>query len=181
ASVLTSSPNMQFYSARVPSPFGRTDAVVITPEDSVTVTPWVDGGMPWRSTYGENTVYSEWEANNFHRAIQRVLDQRSIEPNRVASARDGMTVQEYREFDAWFDTAELVDVSVALMNQRLLKSEEEVYLIRQGARIADIGARAVKNAIREGITEYELALIGTEAMVPEIAKVYPTKELRETW
>jgi len=181
ALVLTSMHNIKYYSDLVPSPFGRTYAVVITPEDSVTVTPWVDGGMPWRTTYGENIVYSDWEANNFHRAIQRVLDQRSIKPNRLGIEHDGLTVEEYKVFDAWFDTAELVDVSVALMNQRLLKSEEEVYLIRQGARIADIGARAVKNAIREGITEYELALIGTEAMVPEIAKVYPTKELRETW
>src|SRR5690625_189187 len=181
ALVLTSMHNIKYYSDLVPSPFGRTYAVVITPEDSVTVTPWVDGGMPWRTTYGENIVYSDWEANNFHRAIQRVLDQRSIKPNRLGIEHDGLTVEEYKVFDAWFDTAELVDVSVALMNQRLLKSEEEVYLIRQGARIADIGARAVKNAIREGITEYELALIGTEAMVPEIAKVYPSKELRETW
>jgi len=181
ALVLTSMHNIKYYSDFVPSPFGRTFAVVITPEDSVTVTPWVDGGMPWRTTYGENIVYSDWEANNFHRAIQRVLQQRSIKPDRLGIEHDGLTVEEYKIFDAWFDTTELVDVSVALMNQRLLKSEEEVYLIRQGARIADIGARAVKNAIREGITEYELALIGTEAMVPEIAKVYPSKELRETW
>src|SRR5699024_3624314 len=149
--------------------------------DPVTVTPWVDGGMPWRTAYGENIVYSDWEANNFPRAIQRVLEQHSIKSNRLGMQPDGLTVEVCKVFDAWLDTAELVDVSVALMHQRLLKSEEEVYLIRQGARIADIGARAVKNAIREGITEYELALIGTEAMVPEIAKVYPTKELRETW
>ena len=33
----------------------------------------------------------------------------------------------------------------------------------------------------EGITEYELAQIAVDAMVPEIAKAYPAQELRETF
>ena len=37
------------------------------------------------------------------------------------------------------------------------------------------------NAIREGITEYEVALISTEAMVHEIAKTFPHREVRDTW
>src|SRR5699024_7060795 len=106
---------------------------------------------------------------------------RSIKPNRLGIEHDGLTVEEYKVFDAWFDTAELVDVSVALMNQRLLKSEEEVYLIRQGARIADIGARAVKNAIREGITEYKLALISKVGIDVEMSKVVWTNKLRVSW
>src|SRR5699024_5768295 len=94
ALVLTSMKDLNYCSDLVTSRFGRTYAVVITPEDSVTVTPWVDGGMPWRTTYGENIVYSDWEANNFHRAIQRVLDQRSIKPNRLGIEHDGLTVEE---------------------------------------------------------------------------------------
>lgn len=181
AFVLTSMHNIKYYSDFVPSPFGRIFAVVITPESSTTVTPWVDGGMPWRTTYGDNIVYSDWEAQNFFRAVDQVLESQSIKPSRIGVEFDGLTVEEYRRFQGWFENAELVDMAEPIMRQRLLKSEEEVYLIRQGARIADIGGRAIKNAIREGITEYELSLIGTEAMVPEIAKVYPSKELRETW
>lgn len=181
AFVLTSMHNIKYYSDFVPSPFGRTFAVVITPEDSTTVTPWVDGGMPWRTTYGDNIVYSDWESRNFFRAIDQVLIGKGIKPSRLGIEFDGLTVEEYRSFQSWFDNAELVNMAEPIMLQRLLKSDEEVYLIRQGARIADIGGRAIKNAIREGITEYELAFIGTEAMVPEIAKVYPSKELRETW
>src|SRR5690625_2164820 len=86
ALVLTSMHNIKYYSDLVPSPFGRTFGLVITPEDSITVTPWVDGGMPWRTTYGKNIVYSDWEANNFHRAIQRVLDQRDRKSTRLNSS-----------------------------------------------------------------------------------------------
>ncbi|MDN5732282.1 MAG: aminopeptidase P family protein [Yaniella sp.] len=181
AFVLTSMHNIKYFSDFVPSPFGRTFAVVITPEGSTTVTPWVDGGMPWRTTYGDNIVYSDWEKKNFFRAIDRVLEQQSIKPSRLGIEFDGLKVEEYRSFQGWFENVELVDMAEPIMRQRLLKSDEEVYLIRQGARIADIGGRAIKNAIREGITEYELAFIGTEAIVPEIAKVYPSKELRETF
>lgn len=179
--VLTSMHNIKYYSDFVPTPFGRKHAVIITAEDSITVTPWVDGGMAWRTSYGENIVYSDWEGNNYYRAIQRVVDERKITPSRIGVEFDHLTLDQFSALNKWFDTAELVDVAIPVMNQRLLKSDEEVYLIRQGARIADIGGRAIKNAVREGATEYDLSMIGTQAMVPEIAKVYPGKELRETW
>jgi len=181
ALVLTSMHNIKYFSDFVPSPFGRIFAIVITPEDSITITPWVDGGMPWRTTYGENIVYSDWDAQNIFRAIQHTLDERNIKPRRLGIEHDGLTVEQYRRFQDWFEGIDLFNVATDLMNQRVVKSDEEIYLISEGARIADIGGRAIKNAITEGITEYELALIGTEAMVPEIAKSYPSRELRETW
>ncbi len=67
------------------------------------------------------------------------------------------------------------------MRQRMIKSAEEIEVIKHGARIGDLGGEAIKAAIREGITEYEVALIGTEAMVHEIAKTFPHREVRDTW
>lgn len=66
------------------------------------------------------------------------------------------------------------------MRMRLIKSDEEVELIRQGARIADLGGEAAKRVIKEGIREYEVALVGTEVMVKEIAKTFPHHELRDS-
>jgi len=181
ALVLTTMHNIKYYADFVPSPFGRLFGLVITPEDSITVTPWVDGGMPWRTTHGENIVYSDWDSQNMLRAVQHTLDERNIKPRRLGVEFDGLTVNDFRSVQNWFDGVELVDVAEALMWRRLVKSDEEIELLRHGARIADIGGRAIKNAIREGITEYELAQIGTEAMVPEIAKTYPDQEVRETF
>ena len=67
------------------------------------------------------------------------------------------------------------------MRQRMIKSAEEIELIKHGARIADLGGEAIRDAIAAGITEYEVALIGTEAMVREIARPFPDAELRDTW
>ena len=48
-------------------------------------------------------------------------------------------------------------------------------MIRQGARIGDLGGAAVVAAITEGVPEYEVALAGTQAMVREIARSYPRR------
>ena len=55
----------------------------------------------------------------------------------------------------------------------MIKSAEEIAVIRNGARTADIGGEAVVAAIHDGVPEYEVALAGTQAMVREIAKTYP--------
>ena len=168
AFVLTSMHNIKYFSDFVPS-HSVAFAVVITARIDNRY-PWVDGGMPWRTTYGDNIVYSDWEKKNFFRAIDRVLADHRITPSRLGIEFDGLKVEEYRSFQSWFEDVELVNMAEPIMLQRLLKSDEEVYLIRQGARIADIGGRAIKNAIREGITEYELAFIGTEAIVQRSPK-----------
>jgi creatinase len=67
------------------------------------------------------------------------------------------------------------------MRQRMIKSPEEIAVIRNGARTADIGGEAVVAAIHEGVPEYEVALAGTQAMVREIARTYPHSELMDTW
>ena len=130
ALVLTSMHNIKYYSDFVPSPFGRTFGIVITPEDSITVTPWVDGGMPWRTTHGENIVYSDWDSQNMLRATRRTLDERNIKPQRLGVEFDTLTVEEYRSFDHWFAGVELVDVAEDLMWRRLVKSDEEIALMR---------------------------------------------------
>ena len=48
--------------------------------------------------------------------------------------------------------------------------------------VCDIGGAAVVfEAIGVGVTEYEVALHGTEAMTREIARLYPHAELRDSW
>jgi len=67
------------------------------------------------------------------------------------------------------------------MRQRMIKSAEEIEVIKQGARIADLGGEAIRSAICEGMTEFEIALIGTEEMVCEIGRTFPDSEIRDTW
>lgn len=94
---------------------------------------------------------------------------------------DTVTLAIRDRLQAAFPEADLIDVSLDVMRQRMIKSAEEIEVIKHGALIGDLGGEAIKAAIREGITEYEVALIGTEAMVHEIARTFPDQEVRDTW
>ncbi|MCH6471683.1 M24 family metallopeptidase [Sinomonas terrae] len=181
AVVLTSYQSIKYYSDFLFTYFGRSYALLVTPDDQVTVTANIDAGMPWRRSYGENIVYTDWRRDNFYFGLQEALRQRGITAKRLGIEDDTVPQLQRERIAAAFPGAALVDVSQAAMRQRMIKSPEEIEVIKHGARIGDLGGEAIKAAIREGISEYEVALIGTEAMVHEIARTFPDSEIRDTW
>src|SRR5699024_7438243 len=181
AVVLTSYHNIKYYSDFLYTEFGRPYALVVTPEDQVSVSANIDGGMPWRRTYGDNVVYTDWRRDNYVHALTETLRTRGIRPRRVGVEDDELPMTTRRKFAAAFGDAELVDVAESTMRRRMLKSDEEIEVIKHGARIADLGGEAVRDAVTDGVAEYEVALAGTEAMVREIARTFPHSEIRDTW
>ncbi|MGO1885831.1 MAG: aminopeptidase P family protein [Citricoccus sp.] len=181
AVILTSYHGIKYYSDFLYTTFGRNYALVVTAENSTTVTANIDAGMPWRTSYGENIVYTDWKRDNFFHGLQEALKRDGVKASRIGVEDDflpGLTRQRIQDA---FPASELLDVSQDAMRQRMIKSAEEIAVIKHGARIGDLGGEAIKSAIREGITEYEVALIGTEAMVHEIAQTFPHREVRDTW
>jgi Xaa-Pro aminopeptidase len=51
----------------------------------------------------------------------------------------------------------LIPIPAPLQQMRLIKDEDEIYLLRQAARLAQKGCQLVISSLREGITEEELA------------------------
>ncbi|WP_026820116.1 aminopeptidase P family protein [Arthrobacter castelli] len=181
AVVLTSYHGIKYYSDFLYTTFGRNYALVVTAEDSVSVTANIDAGMPWRTSYGANIVYTDWKRDNFYFGLQEALRERGVKARRLGVEDDFLPLLTRQKIQGAFEGAELVDVSQDAMRQRMFKSAEEIEVIKHGARIGDLGGEAIKAAIREGISEYEVALIGTEAMVHEIAATFPDQEVRDTW
>lgn len=181
AVVLTSYHGIKYYSDFLFTYFGRSYALVVTPTEQVSVTANIDAGMPWRRSYGENIVYTDWRRDNFQHGVQEALAQRGISPKRIGVEFDTLSLDAHAKLQAALGGAELVDVAQDAMRQRMVKSAEEIEVIKHGARIGDLGGEAIKAAIREGISEYEVAIIGTEAMVHEIARTFPDSEIRDTW
>jgi creatinase len=179
--VLTSYHSIKYYSDFLFTYFGRSYAMVVTNDDTVTVTANIDAGMPWRRSYGENIVYTDWRRDNYIFAIQEALRTRGINVRRLGVEDDTLPLDNRNKIQAAFGGATLVDVAQAAMRQRMIKSAEEIAVIKHSARIGDLGGEAIRNAITAGITEYEVALIGTEAMVHEIARTFPDSEIRDTW
>ena len=63
----------------------------------------------------------------------------------------------------------------------MYKSPAEIELIRAGAAVADVGGYAIRDAIREGVREIDVAMAGRDAMELEIASRFPDAEYRDTW
>lgn len=181
AAIMTSYHNIKYYSDFLFTYFGRKYALVVTEQDSVTITANIDAGMPWRTSYGENIVYTDWQRDNYYFAIEEALRERGVAANRLGVEDDWLPLETRNAIQDRFPKAELVDISGPAMRQRMIKSGEEIAVIRESARIADIGGEAVKAAVTEGIQEYEVALAGAEAMTHEIAKSFPHQEVRDTW
>lgn len=181
AVLFTSYHNINYYSDFLYTAFGRPYGLVVTHDSQTTVSANIDGGMPWRRTYGENVVYTDWQRDNFLHAVQTVLKDKKVTSGRLGVEDDHISTELRGKVAAALPDMTLVDVSKACMAQRMVKSAEEIALITESARIGDIGGEAVKAAVREGVPEYEVALAGTAAMTREIAASFPHAELRDTW
>jgi creatinase len=181
AAFFTSYQNVCYFSEFLFTSFGRQFGLMITPDKHVTISANIDAGMPWRRSYDDNIVYTDWHKDNFLYAAKKILSDANIKKGRLGIEYDFVTIDMRRQMEDAFPDFELVDISKATMKQRMIKSREEQDFIIAGAKVADVGGYAVREAIAEGVPEYEVALAGQQAMVREIAKVFPHTELRDTW
>src|SRR5262245_10707961 len=177
ACLFTSIHNTAYYSDFLYTSFGRPYGLVATMERVTSVSANIDGGQPWRRTFGDNIVYTDWQRDNFYRAVQQVLPR----CRRLGVEFDHLTIEKRAKLEALYPDAELIDAAPACMRARMVKSPEEIAHIREGARIADIGGAACAEAIAEDVPEYEVALHATQAMVREIGRSFPHGELMDTW
>lgn len=178
AVLFTSYHNVNYYADFLYCSFGRKYGLVVTPKKVVSISANIDGGQPWRRTVGDyNVVYTDWQRDNFFRAVQGEIDNKG----RVGIEFDHVPVDVLAKLKAALPSVEFVDVSAQTMRMRMIKSAEEIALIKHGANVCDIGGAALAAAVHEGVPEYEVALASTQAMVREIARRFPDSELMDTW
>lgn len=177
AALLTSYHNINYFADFLYCSFGRRYAFVVTPARAVSVSAGIDAGQPYRRTFGDNITYTDWRRDNFLHAVQGEL----VGCRRVGLEFDHVPLDLFKQFEDALPEVEFVDIGQATMWMRTIKSAEEIALITEGARTADIGGEAIRAAIRPGAAEHEVALVGTRAMVRHIAETFPHAELMDTW
>ena len=175
--LFTSIHNINYYSDFLYCSFGRPYGLVITADKATTISANIDAGQPYRRTYGENLVYTDWRRDNYTKAVIELIG----DSKRIGIEFDHVNLSLFEKLQDSLANSEMIDISQACMKLRMIKSNEEIELIRQGARIADIGGSACVEAISEGVPEYQVALHSTQAMVSEIAATFPHLELMDTW
>ena len=70
AALLTSMHGIAYYCGFLYCSFGRPFALVVTPERSVLVSANIDGGQPGRRCHGESLTYTDWQRDNYWRAVR---------------------------------------------------------------------------------------------------------------
>src|SRR6056297_3640915 len=132
AAVFTSMHNIAYYSGFLYCAFGRPYGLVVTETESVTISAGIDAGQPWRRCHGDNITYTDWERNNYWRAIATVTGQGKA----LGHEADHMTLVQHALMQEFLRPERTADVALATMRQRMHKSAAEIDLIRAGAAVA---------------------------------------------
>ncbi len=177
AVLLTSMHNIAYYSGFLHCSFGRPFGLVVTPYAATVVAANIDAGQPWRRSHGEAVIYTDWARDNFWRAVAGLTGG----ARRIGIEGDHLTLAQAAKLAGFLGAPERVDIAPAAMAARMAKSPEEIALIREGARVADLGGWAIRDAIRPGTREIDVAMAGRDAMELEIARAFPDAEYRDSW
>ncbi|MEQ3672743.1 aminopeptidase P family protein [Pseudophaeobacter sp.] len=177
AAVFTSMHNISYYSGFTYCAFGRPYGLVVTATEAVTISAGIDAGQPWRRSFCDNITYTDWQRDNFWRAIKTVSGEGAV----VGFESDHLTLLQKGKLESFLSPSKLVDLYEPTMVQRMGKSDAELEMIRAGAAVADVGGFAIRDAIKEGAREIDVAMAGRDAMELEIAKRFPDAEYRDSW
>lgn len=174
--VLTSMHNIAYYTGFLYCSFGRPYGAVVTMNNVTTVSAGIDGGQPWRRGAFDNITYTDWQRDNYWRAVESLVDT----PGKIGVEGDHLTLQQHEKIGDFLGGT-IVDIASPIMELRFIKSAAEIELIKHGAQVADIGGEAIRDAIRPGTREIDVAMAGRDAMELEIAGRFPNAEYRDTW
>jgi creatinase len=158
--------------------FGRRYGFRVDHTIATSISAGIDGGQPWRRTFGgRNVTYTDSQKDNYFHAIRSLTGGVKC----LGIEFDHINIDTLNLLKFAFPSMECVDIGVAAMRLRMIKSPEEIAHITKMTRIADIGGAACVEAIGVGVPEHEVALHSTATMVREIARVWPDGELLDTW
>ena len=178
--ILTSMHNIAYYTGFIYCSFGRPYGCIITSNKISTISANIDASQPWRRSHCDNVIFTDWKRDNFLKAIVSIIGRDEV-PKNIGIENDHVTLDVKEKLNSIFIFSVFSDISNDLMQLRMIKSAEEIEIIKNGARIADLGGEEIKKHIKVGESELEIAIAGRDKMEREIAKTYPDAEYMDTW
>ena len=90
--ILTSMHNITYYTGFIYCSFGRPYGCVITKNKVTTISANIDAGQPWRRSFSENVIYTDWKRDNFLKAIVSIIG-RDEPPKTIGIENDHVTLE----------------------------------------------------------------------------------------
>ncbi|OYU57412.1 MAG: creatininase, partial [Bradyrhizobium sp. PARBB1] len=107
AALFTSYHNICYYSGFLYCYFGRKYGLVVTANEATTITAAIDGGQPWRRTFGDNITYTDWRKDNFFLAVRQLTKG----AKRIGVEFDHISVDYRKQIEDALPGVELVDIA----------------------------------------------------------------------
>jgi creatinase len=167
ACVLTSPWNIAYFAGLLPAPLAAEPALVVTMERSVILSP-VRGAARAAGGFGEVLAHDGTRDGLWRAAAEVAGTGRAI-----GCEADHLTLMQSEKLNAHLRPKRGLDIALAAMQQRMVKSDAELALIRAGAGIASSGLQAMRAALAPGRTEAEIAEAGRAAMLADLARALP--------
>ncbi len=146
----------------------RPAALLVSPDDAVL---FVRRGFDYARQ--EATVARVETMRGFSSVVE-VAAELGLTGGVLGTEMDLVSAQIYQRLEESFPTWTLTDVTPLVLNQRMVKDEEEITITRQAAAVADVGHRTAAEVIAPGVSELTLAAeveaairrVGHEAFQP---------------
>ncbi len=106
---------------------------------------------------------ADLRAKSIFEAIKNYCKGEKIKLGKVGLEKNELTLGQFSRAKKFLH-ANFSDISTDLLNQRAIKEPEEIKLIRRAAAIADSAEKAVRESLRAGMTESELAAVAETEM-----------------
>ncbi|MFQ6051847.1 MAG: M24 family metallopeptidase [Candidatus Hydrothermarchaeota archaeon] len=106
-----------------------------------------------KETYVKNLI----KGGSF-KLIKEKLDEYGIKEGVIGLELDIIPAKLYLSLKKVFPNFAFLDISPLILEQRLIKDKEEIKYTKKSAKITDRGQSIAREAIREGMTELELAV-----------------------
>jgi len=137
--------------------FGRPTFLLIRPDvPPQVITPLMESEMVGAMTWVDDIL--TWEdagPNRWENVLRRALGDK---PGNVGVERAALPAIVRNWFDDRLPGLRLADVAAPLGEMRMIKSPEEIEVMKQAGQIAGAMMQAAENALGEGRPEYEAAL-----------------------
>ncbi|MFC0557929.1 M24 family metallopeptidase [Halalkalibacter alkalisediminis] len=114
--------------------------------------------------------YSDHE--NPWELISKYMSSFTLDGQNLAIEKEGLSVARFEQLQKLAPSLSFLNCEQALMELRLIKSAEEISILREAAQLADLGVEVGVHALQSGKTEMEvLALIEYELKKKGIAEM----------
>ena len=127
--ILTSMHNIAYYTGFIYCSFGRPYGCIITEDKISTISANIDASQPWRRSHCSNVIFTDWKRDNFLKAIVSIIG-RDEPPKNIGIENDHITLDIKEKLSSIFTFSIFSDVSKNLMQLRMIKSAEEIEIIK---------------------------------------------------